>query len=91
MDEVRVRDERAPNETSSARPDASASSARSLATGELTEVLGAFAPPPLLPYLAYPVARNVSPALRAMIDAVVAYVGERDGYLGREPGATLGG
>lgn len=44
--------------------------AAALAKGKLDELLGAFAAAPRHPYAVYPSARNISPAVRAMIDVL---------------------
>jgi DNA-binding transcriptional LysR family regulator len=46
-----------------------------LATGALVEVLADYAPPPVACYAVFPSARNLSPTVRAMIDALVERLG----------------
>lgn len=50
--------------------------ATGLGDGSLIELFRAQSPPPLRPYLVHSGARHVSPALRAMIDALVGALGE---------------
>lgn len=46
-----------------------------VASGRLIEMLAEHAPPPVACYAVYPSARNLSPAVRAMIDALVERLG----------------